>query len=409
MNNILVVSGDRPFLEHLKPAFSKLKDQYRLVTADDGPVGLEILSSQSIDFVAASLNLPQMDGIQFLTLLRQIKPALPTVVITSNEATYMGGDFMKLSILKVLIEPVTADRLIDCIQEVLFLKTQQGRLQGISIVNFLQLINMEKQTYLLEVKNPTGDKGLFYFHEGVLFDALYGELTAESAALEMITWENVEINFRPPPTKKVKRHIDKTLMSLLMDGVLLKDTKAISVAEKPEMKTASRSSTTETDDAVAGEDDEDYEIEDLEQSPAEPEQLPAAEPEQLPAGPSEGEDRSRTVDKYLKELYDLRGVKAAVLINAQGCVVGSLGSWPGSDLSDFGAAVALVSRGAEKMIRELRLAGLQTMTLESNGAVIMCLPAGDSLLAVLAPDSKTLGIIRQKALKISLEILRLYT
>ena len=394
VNNILVVSGDILFLEHLESAFFKIKDQYRLVTAPDGPAGLEILSNQSIDFVAASLSLPEMDGIQFLTFLRQIKPTVPTVVITSNETTYLGGDFMKLGILKVLIEPVTSDYLIDCIHEVLFLKTQQGRLQGISIVNFLQLINMEKQTYLLEVKNPDGGKGLFYFHEGVLFDALYGELTAESAALEMITWENVEINFRTPPTKKVKKRIDKTLMSLLMDGVLLKDTKTSASIEKPEMKTASPSSDAALDAPAPQEADEDYEIGDLEQ--------PLAEP-------SAGENRSELVEKYLRELYDLRGVKASVLINTQGRVVSSCGSWPGSDLIDFCAAVAMVNSGAEKMINELNLAEPHTMTMESDGAVILWVPAGNDLLAIMASDSKSLGIMRQKALKMSHKIKLLYT
>ena len=396
MNNILVVSGDRLFLEHLDSEFQKIKSQYLLFTADSGPTGLEILTSESIDFVAASLSPPQMDGVQFLTNLRRIKPAVPTVVMTSTEATHMGDSFLKLGVLKVLIEPVTAKILLECIQEVLFLRTQQGRLQGISIINFLQLIEMEKKTYLLEVRNQAGAMGLFYFHEGVLFDALCGELTANDAALEMITWENVEIHFRTPPTQKVKRRIKKSLMSLLMDGVLLKDKHEEGVSAVPDEAGPSDSAPMEPVDAPGP-------VPDGVQAPEPVKSLPVEKAAALPE-----EDGSRElsslVSLHLQEFYNLQGVKAALLINPDGQVSESVGSWPGSDLSDFSAALAVFSGGAGKMIRELNLTGLRTMVLESEGAVILCLPTGDKMLAILAPDSRTLGIIRQKALKLSGEI-----
>ena len=396
VNSILVVSGDRLFLEHLKSEFSKKKDQYQLFTANDGPAGLDILNTQPIDFVAASLSLPQMDGVQFLTLLREIKPAVPTVVITSNEATYMGGDFLKLGIIKVLLEPVTADRLIDCIQEVLFLKTQQGRLQGISIINFLQLIEMEKKTYLLEVRNPAGGMGLFYFHEGVLFDALCGEHTAESAALEMITWENVEINFRTPPTKKVKKRIDKTLMSLLMDGVLLKDKRSdVAQSENSELpiepslaeKTGAPEPDTEPwDDEIS-----------LEEPDSEPNTRRA--PEDVASEDSIGEPVGEDI---LQELYGLRGVKAVSLLDESGKVSGALGSWLGSELDRLSDSVFMVHGGAVRMVRDLNLMSINTLTLESNDATILCVPVGTYLLVILASDSKTLGIIRQKAIRLSI-------
>ena len=396
VNNILVVSGDRLFLEHLKTEFSKAAGQYSLFTANDGPVGLEILSNETIDFVATSLNLPQMDGFQFLTYLRQIKPAVPTVVITSNETTYMGDDFLKLGVLKVLIEPVTAERLIDCIQEVLFLKTQQGRLQGISIINFLQLIEMEKKTYLLEVRNPAGGKGLFYFLEGVLYDALCGEQTAESAALEMITWENVEIHFRAPPTKKVKKRIDKTLMSLLMDGVLLKDNKT-DVFQLEEQELSIEPQVTEQPETQEPDDEQWDDDISLEEQDAKPnslnttENIPAEEPVREPVG-----------DDMLQELFGLRGVKAVSLLDSSGQVLGVLGSWLGSELDKLADSVFVVHGGAMRMARDLNLVRINTLTLESNDATILCVPVGTYLLVILASDSKTLGIIRQKAIRLSL-------
>ena len=390
MSNILVVSGDRSFLQGLKTAFEKSARQYRLYLADNGPQGLKILQKEKIDFVAATLLVPQMDGDQFLTNLRLISPSVPTVIMTSDEATYMGSTFLKMNVLKVLLEPVTANQLLECIKEVLFLKTQQGRLQGISIVNFLQLIELEKKTYLLEVRNPAGGTGLFYFREGVLYDALFGELNSEAAALEMITWDNVEIHFRPPPTQKVRRRIKKSLMSLLMDGVAIKDERSYKQTPDPEPE-------------------EDVQIEEAPTLPVEKHTTSSVGEPGKSAGYEEPQKEKGLTDigQCFQELYDIRGVKAAILIDREGGTIAKAGSWPGAELADLLNPIKLVHGGANRMIKELQFEELRTLTLESDGVVIICIPVKDTLLAILAPDSRTLGIIRQKALKLSLELGRL--
>ena len=103
--------------------------------------------------------------------------------------------------------------------------------------------------------------------------------------------------------------------------------------------------------------------------------------------------------EILNELLEVPGLSAAVIVGRDGFVIEAGGSLGGMDVDAFGASVAAVQNGAESMGAELGLAAFHTMTLEAADAMIMCVPAGEALLVILAPDSKTLGMIRLQVKK----------
>ena len=98
-----------------------------------------------------------------------------------------------------------------------------GFLRGISVGSFLQMIEMEEKTCLLEVGLSDGKRGLFYFEAGELYDALCGSLIGKEAALKMIPMERPKIRFLNPPKKKIKRRINEPLMGIIMEAMRRKD------------------------------------------------------------------------------------------------------------------------------------------------------------------------------------------
>ena len=101
---------------------------------------------------------------------------------------------------------------------------QRWPLFGLSVGSFLQVIAMEQQTCIMEVYLNTNHWGHFCFVEGELYDAVYGDLSGETAAMEMISWENVRLNIKQIlNTSGVVRKIDKNLMLLLMESSRRRD------------------------------------------------------------------------------------------------------------------------------------------------------------------------------------------
>jgi hypothetical protein len=101
---------------------------------------------------------------------------------------------------------------------------QRWPLFGLSVGSFLQVIAMERQTCIMEVYLSANHWGHFCFVEGELHDAVYGDVDGESAAMEMISWENVRLNIKQIlNTSDVVRKIDKNLMLLLMESSRRRD------------------------------------------------------------------------------------------------------------------------------------------------------------------------------------------
>lgn len=107
----------------------------------------------------------------------------------------------------------------------------KGRVENLTLASFLQLLEMERKTCSLAVSS-NGYRGLLYLRDGHLVGAETAGLKGQPAALEIVTWENadIEISEHVPP---VEPEIDATLRFLLMEGMRLKDEREESGALVP--------------------------------------------------------------------------------------------------------------------------------------------------------------------------------
>ena len=76
---------------------------YRVFTADDGVVALDMFKEQPVDLVISDLLMKEMNGIELLRNLKAIEPGSPVIIITGYgtlddaiEAIHLGAeDFIK--------------------------------------------------------------------------------------------------------------------------------------------------------------------------------------------------------------------------------------------------------------------------------------------------------------------------
>jgi roadblock/LC7 domain-containing protein len=88
-------------------------------------------------------------------------------------------------------------------------------LKGVFLPSFLKLIEIERNTCLMEVSTPSGEHGLLYFHEGNLYDALFKNKKGEDAVYAVLALEDVKISFRNLPDKRFKKKIKNNLTTIL--------------------------------------------------------------------------------------------------------------------------------------------------------------------------------------------------
>ena len=98
-----------------------------------------------------------------------------------------------------------------------------GRIHGISLASFLQMGQLEKVSCSLEVNTP-GAKGYLHLYNGELCDAKTGNLSGKSAAYEVISWDNTEIDLRNLGGKKTNE-INQPLVEVLSEALRLRKSK----------------------------------------------------------------------------------------------------------------------------------------------------------------------------------------
>ena len=111
---VLIVDDDALILESLQEFLETLG--YKVLSAGDGEMAVELLETESVDIVLTDLILPSMHGISLLRIAKGLSPERPVVVMTgygrrlAEEAVNAGANsfllkpFSLAELQKVMLE-----------------------------------------------------------------------------------------------------------------------------------------------------------------------------------------------------------------------------------------------------------------------------------------------------------------
>ena len=217
MDTVLIVDDSVMLINYLEDAFLKYRDTFTFLLAKDGLEAIEILKNEPIALLVTDLQMPKIDGLGLLAYTNKYHPNIPCIVMSAH-GTPSVKQTLDRDILQFIEKPFTAEALAKAIILALKRDLPNGSLSGISIISFLQMIEMEQKTCLCEIESPGNPKGFFYFKGGELHHAVYGDLKGVEAAIKMVQIEHPTINFKKPPSRKIPRGINMNLTSLILEA-----------------------------------------------------------------------------------------------------------------------------------------------------------------------------------------------
>ena len=222
MKTVLIVDDSIMLINYLEESFHEYEEDFRMISANDGMEAIEILKIESVSLLITDLQMPKIDGLGLLAHVTKHYPKIPCIVMSAH-GTPKIIKTIRRDILQFIEKPFTAKKLARTILSVLKRDTLDGSLSGISVITFLQMVEMEQKTCLCEVESPGNPSGFFYFQGGELFHAVCGELKGEEAAIKLINMDNPVINFRRPPKRTIPRAINRQLTGLILNATRMKD------------------------------------------------------------------------------------------------------------------------------------------------------------------------------------------
>jgi DNA-binding response OmpR family regulator/predicted regulator of Ras-like GTPase activity (Roadblock/LC7/MglB family) len=218
--SVLIVDDEEPFLRTVADGFRTNPWRIDLLTARNGREALLALGSRHIDLVLTDLKMPEVDGFELIAAMTRAFPDTPILVMTAfgtpEIEKRLRGHGLSQYLEKPLAFKVLADRVLSTLAT-----SASGALKGITLASFLQIIQLDRKTCALRILSRDR-AGILRFEKGELLDAATGNLTGDDAALEIVCWDDTQIEIHPH-RQVAQRTVHQSLTEVLMEGIRRKD------------------------------------------------------------------------------------------------------------------------------------------------------------------------------------------
>ena len=90
-----------------------------VVEAEHGKTGLEKLGQGRVEMIITDWNMPEMDGLEFVTTVRASNPSIPILMVTTNAAKEDIVAALQAGVNNYVVKPFTPDTLKEKIESLL--------------------------------------------------------------------------------------------------------------------------------------------------------------------------------------------------------------------------------------------------------------------------------------------------
>ncbi len=116
-----MVVEDSPAMRQLIVYAVRRLKKVEVKEAENGVDALKLLSSEKFDILLTDINMPMMDGLKLLGLIRQdeIHGSIPVVIITTEGALADREKAMTLGANAYITKPIQATQVVECVRRLL--------------------------------------------------------------------------------------------------------------------------------------------------------------------------------------------------------------------------------------------------------------------------------------------------
>jgi DNA-binding NtrC family response regulator len=114
--HVLIVDDDPALLEALPEALRLRMDPIDVDVCDSAAAALERIEARDYDAIVTDIKMPGMDGLALLALIRERRPATPTLLITGHGEDDLAARALEGGAYDYISKPIDRDRFIESLQ-----------------------------------------------------------------------------------------------------------------------------------------------------------------------------------------------------------------------------------------------------------------------------------------------------
>jgi len=219
---ILLLDDDTAFTELYREMLSKhLSSMPEVKTSTTGSRALAMLDAEPFNMLIVDLNMPKMDGLQVLSIVRRKHPHVRLVVLTGVRDEQFRTRAYAMGVDQYWIKPESDQEVglfMESIESLLSRETQGGfrGVQSKSLVDIIQLECLSQSSCTLKISNGLIE-GKIWIKSGEVIDAEAAGLVAEAAFQRILAWKTGSFEILPPDDTR-ERTIEESYQSLLLNS-----------------------------------------------------------------------------------------------------------------------------------------------------------------------------------------------
>lgn len=218
---ILLLDDDTAFTELYREMLSKhLSSMPEVKCATTGSRALSMLDAEPFNLLIVDLNMPKMDGLQVLSIVRRKHPHVRLVVLTGVRDEQFRTRAYAMGVDQYWIKPESDQEVglfMESIESLLSRETQGGfrGVQSKSLVDIIQLECLSQSSCLLKISNGLIE-GKIWIKNGEVIDAEAAGMIAEPAFQRILAWKTGSFEIQPADDAR-ERTISTSYQGLLLN------------------------------------------------------------------------------------------------------------------------------------------------------------------------------------------------
>ncbi len=219
-HKLLILDDDQDVLELYREMLSHLPSQPEVHTATSGARAIALLESEPFALLLSDLQMPKMDGLQVLAIVRRKFPQLRTAVMTSVADEQFRARAYAMGVDLFVEKPSTSKEItffLDCIESLLGREVAGGfrGVQSKSLVDIIQLECLSQSSSVLKITNGLLE-GKIWIQNGEAIDAAVEDLAGEAAFQKILSWKTGNFEILPAEPAR-QRTIFNSYQGLLLE------------------------------------------------------------------------------------------------------------------------------------------------------------------------------------------------
>lgn len=117
---VLLIDDDKSFRRVIE--YQLVEEGYEVITADNGSIGLNIISNKKIDLVITDIRMPEINGLELLKTLKEISYDATVIVVTAYGSIESAVEAMQLGANDYITKPADKNELLLKVEKALKFK-----------------------------------------------------------------------------------------------------------------------------------------------------------------------------------------------------------------------------------------------------------------------------------------------